>query len=411
MTKTVLSLDAILFTVLTMQYVVISSLTVPNAIFITAAILCVLLYLLVDFYAQIKLTSYSYKLKTIFFLLVVFLLIYLPTLKLIQLKYAGQSQILEADGAIMTEEAAKELLEFKNPYTISYKDILKDWPYKVAGITENPTLEYFPYLPAIVIINSIGYLVTYPLLGFFDTRIISLIVLSGSIFLIFKNTKKAQNKLLFATLFLFNPIFITSFLWGQNDIYLLFFILAAAYSLKTKRVSLALLMLTIACTIKQFAWILVPFMLFYVLNLKKGRLSKKIRFVFNSSKLALIYLVLFTLPFIIAGPGDFVKDILFPASGTVLGGYGLAGLLYSLKIIQDRTIEFPFLTIQLLLSIPIFFLLLKIQKRNNTLQQVFFNYSVLLLIILYFGRFVNHNYLAYFSELAIITFFLKGQEK
>ncbi|MBI2327843.1 DUF2029 domain-containing protein [Candidatus Curtissbacteria bacterium] len=409
--ESVLSLDAILFTILAFQYLITSTAKVTSYIFISTIIACIIFYLLIDHYSKIKLTRFAFKLKNITFFLIVLLLIYIPAIKLISIRMDNTSPILIVDGAIMVEEASKKLLEFKNPYSISYQDALANWPYKVGDIKRNPTVDHFPYLPAIVIINSAGYLIFQNILGFFDTRIISLIFLTCSLYLIFRFTKLPQKKIVFATLVAFNPLFISSFLWGLNDIYIVFFILATTYALKAKKYQLAIALFAIASAIKQLAWPLAPFLFFYLANLDKKAPVDKIKFLLQSSKYAGVLFAVVVLPFVIQNPKNFWDDIwIFSSDTTVLSGYGFSEILYNMGIIQSRSAYFPFGLLQILIAVPATLILLWRQKKNNKIGQVLLNYSLLLFLLLYFARNLNHNYIAYLSTLVTITFFVSSEE-
>lgn len=409
--KAVLSLDAILFVTLAINYLINTSTKIANIIFISIIIFCLFIYLIVDHASKVRPNRITLKLKTLTFLGIVFLLIYVPALGLIITRQKGLDPVLTVDGAIMTEEAAKRLLEFKNPYAISYQEVLKNWPYDVGGVTTNPTYDHYPYLPTIVAINAIFYGVLQPIFGFFDTRFVSLLFLTATIILIFKYTRLPQNKLLFATVFLFNPIFISSFLWGLNDIYLLFFILMTAYLLKAKKFVHALIALALACSIKIFAWLLAPFVILYLYHVKKTNRSGKISFLTKFAQPGLFVFATLTLPFFLTSPKDFLEDIfVYSSSFTTIGGFGFSELLYQFGAISNRNSTIPFEIIQILVGIPLLLVLFYLQNKNNTIGQVLINYSILLLPMLYFARNLNHNYLAYFAQIVIITFFVSSEE-
>lgn len=407
--KSILSIDAIILVILVIRYLLTIAERFPNPFFYSVILISTFIYLLADHNYMYNLDSSSLKIKTWIFFLFTFILIYLPVFYLISIRHVSQTAIYVNDGVALTELASKYLLLGKNPYLQTYEPVIKDWPYLVDGLTQNPAIYHFAYLPGLLLISTIGSVIGN-LVGFYDFRIMLMISLTISIYLIYRFTKNTDNKFLFLTLFLYNPLFLTSFIWGLNDILVLTFILATIYSLKADKLLLSSIFLGLSFTIKQSAWPILPFIFGYLFFKTRGSLYKK---AINSFKILLPGLIIFvvlTLPFVLWNPKSFWDDtVLYLVGGSAtslpINSFGLSEILIYTKVIGSRTDNFPFILFQLLATLPMFGWLFFLQKKRNNLGQLLFNYGLLLIVIWYFSRIFHHNYLAYLSVILTFAYF------
>ena len=165
------------------------------------------------------------------------------------------------------------------------------------------------------------------LIGFFDLRMMSLVMLTLTIFLIFKFTKIANNKLIFLTLVLYNPIFLNSFLWGLNDVYVIFFVLTTIYMLREKHTFLAMIFLAFAATTKQPTWPLIPFIFSYLFLQQAGKLKDKFAKTVKKIVPFIFVTSMILVPFLLWDIQAFWQDIwLFISGGistsTLIIGFG-----------------------------------------------------------------------------------------
>src|SRR3989344_2710367 len=241
----IISADAVIFSILAVRYIVTSAQESPTIYFSSVVLFCIFFYVLVDYLFIKKQNSFFYKAKLYTFLAVTFLLIYVPAGFIIFDTHVNNNQNYTSDGAILSEKAAKTFLRGKNPYEENFSDVLSNWPYQAGEIKVNPTIDHFPYLPMYAIINSVAFVLTNPLFGFFDIRFVSLIFLSLTILLIFRTKNEKSDKFLFSILILFNPVFLPTFLWGLNDIYVFLPVLLTVHFLNQRKIGLAMISLAL----------------------------------------------------------------------------------------------------------------------------------------------------------------------
>lgn len=408
----ILSLDSIVFSILALVYISEISRKTANPLPHSIVLASIFVYLLVD---HLSINKNLHRLKLGAFLTIVSLLIYFPAIFLITQRQDKNNIILKVDSAIISEQAARFLISGINPYGASYETSLVGWNFAMDGILYDQAKYHYPYLPIYTVINSMGTLIISSLLGFFDLRIILLIVLSFVIYLIFRTQKEKSDAYLFSVLILFNPLFLTSFLWGVNDIYIFFLIMLSAILLRNGNERLGLLATLIASGIKHSAWPIIPFVMYFIYLNKKGHLANKLISTLKVVKFPLLLFCLLIIPFVLWNPKAFWTDIwLYPNGGVdtnvAISGYGLSELLINLGLIKNRLDYFPFYIPQVLICLPLIIILFTWQKRKNTVGQLLFNYTVLLFPLWYLSRIFHANYMAYISMLIILTYFVAKNE-
>lgn len=429
--KKFISLDALLFLILVILFVEQYQL---NILFWILIFILFFFYLTTDFiYLKTKLLS-AHDLKC---LIIIFLIFFLFTttvfqridqrLSLEKEKAASYPYHIIHDGALQTEEAINFLLQDKNPYRENYFGTrLEKWNQGVivtaygqkALSIVNPALYHFIYLPFYLLSSLPFYLISKNFIGWYDQRLVLLIVFILAPFFLYKIPKKQESKRLLLILFAFNPIFTSSFITGFNDIFIFFWLLLSLWLLIKNKITWSILILALACASKQTAWLILPFYFFYLWQKNILSAGTKKGFLLMIKKQLLPFLVVIVLligPFLIWDSRSLIDDIFHYPNGSLLTSYPIRGIGFSFLLLETNLIKssldyFPFWILQLIIGLPFLWFLLKNQQKNNTVCQMVFNYGIFVFIFLFFSRFFNFNYLTFLSMIFILTYFLKERE-
>jgi Gpi18-like mannosyltransferase len=188
-------------------------------------------------------------------------------------------------------------------------------------------------------------------------------------------------------------------IFGQNDSFVLFFVVLAIYLLQRRQVTPSAIVLGLACASKPTAWFLVLFYLLYLV--RDAPLSRK---SISSQVIPILALVvtfvLLVLPFALWDLAALLDDVWGWSVGTAaipyqIRGWGLANFVLAFDWVDSRLSYFPFWIPELLVCAPLFVFLAWRQWRENTVGNMLLGYAVLLFAFLYVSRFLNENYLGY----------------
>lgn len=319
------------------------------------------------------------------------------------------------DGVIQVEEAIKFVLKGKNPYTENYFNTpLENW----GGLQEfngvNPALYHLVYLPFNIIFSIPFFLIGNFLLSWFDERFVYILSFLLTIILILKwKDKSLFQKLIFLIIFTFNPLFYSFFIEGRNDIFVFSWIVLAIYLLKLNKVGYSSMALAAAATSKQSSWFLLPFYFAYLYYNQSDKLAflKKIKNVLKETKAFFITTLVIIAPFLLWNITSFIDDVIKYPNGTAYMSFPIKGMGFQQFILESRVVNsaidyWPFWIPELIFGLPILYILLKMQKRNNTLGQTIFSFSLLLMTFWFFSRFFNNNYVGFLSMLLLFAFFV-----
>jgi len=326
----------------------------------------------------------------------------------------GVNQYLYHDGAALSDLAYEKVIEGKNPYSVSYRGTSFDQyygqlVYNEAGNTlDNPALEQYIYLPATFLINGFINSFEYWIFGFSDARILVLLSFIGIIVLLWYLLRDSNYKYIILTLFALNPIYLLSFFEGRNDILVIFYLLAFIFAFNKQKYLLAGILFGLALASKQFAWLVLPLViiyLFYSSSRKFINKNKNIKtFIYSTAIVALVFM----LPFLIWSPVDFIKDtVLYPGGGGTatpypIAGYGLSPLSSILD--NDITGSYPFGIIALVIVIVLYYFFWKRLKDNPSWWLIVLLSSLMIFFTSLVSRAMNDNYVAFISQLLIISF-------
>src|SRR5262249_20302248 len=117
------------------------------------------------------------------------------------------------------------------------------------------------YLPA-------SFLLPAPLIALadaagwpFDQRLVYVLLYAAGVWLAPFAFHRRGAAELAQTCFAFNPLVVPYVVVGRNDIYVVTFLLFALVALARRRALVFFISLALACAIKQFAWLVAPFLL------------------------------------------------------------------------------------------------------------------------------------------------------
>ncbi len=390
-----LSIDTVLLLVL----VTIHTLGL-NEVVGTLLILAAMTYILLDILVWSdapKLTAERlFSLKLGLVMLSISLIVLLPLASWMIVRHATQPWKYIHDGAIQIEESIKFLLQGRNPYTEDYVGTpLAQWDYAFEGDEQNPALYHNAYLPFIFIFSTPFYLVSQGLIGWYDQRLVYLGLFVCTLWPLMQHATASTRKLCLLIVFGLNYFAARYTVWGVNDSFVWFWLIMTTYLLQKDKVTLSALCLGLACASKQTAWLFVPFFLAYVWLRAPtpGRWT-----TLQRAAPVLVVPLLVILPFLLWDAAAFVDDTYLYLSGESassypIGGFGFAGLLVSIGVIQDWNAYFPFTLFQAAGCLPLLAFLIKHQVSNNSVRQCWLAYGLLLLTFVFFSRFFNPSYL------------------
>jgi hypothetical protein len=136
------------------------------------------------------------------------------------------------------------------------------------------------------------------------------------------------------------------------------------------------------------------------------------RALWQSAALLAGIVALGILPFAIWDPGALWDDtIAYGAQTYRIIGYGLAGVLLELGVLDDRFGPYPFLPLALLLWLPLTAWLLWTQWRSRRLWVGAAGFAVSIFTLLYLARVFQNSYLVWPLTASLVAFVLAGAER
>jgi hypothetical protein len=298
------------------------------------------------------------------------------------------------DGMIQTEAAAQFVLAGKNPYVETYTQTpMALAPFDVKGISANPALEHFAYLP-------LTFLLPLPLqaaLGSrFDLRYLHLIFFVAMLLVAARLTQNPQKRLLLVMALGLNPLFVGPLAEGRNDVMVLSWLIFTWALLQRGKITASAVTLALACGTKHPAVVFVPF--YFVYLSQRGTWRERVK---HAQKPFLIWASLTALiivPWFVLNPAAFVDDTVSYLNGTSAVSYPISGfsfgmLLVSMGLLPSNMAQFPFGVLQMAIGLPAAFWLLRRQWRAPDLPAAIAGFAILLFISQFFSRIFNDNYL------------------
>lgn len=383
---------------------------------IVAAIGCLLCYLLIAEFVRRERLRYLGSLAMIW--VIVLLTIVAPSIKLILLRQgSGPASYSHDGGVIQTEATIVYLLEGRNPYVEDYiATPMAEW-----GIDEFRTaLYHYPYLPWTFLFSAPFRLLADATIGWYDQRFVYLLLFIIMLLLAPGLARGRQNKLLLVMLLGLNPIMGSDLIFGQNDSFVLGWIVLSLWLYGHGQAPAAgrgwqiasAAVFGLACASKPTAWFLLPF---YLLLIASGDPRDLWRWpwawlsrAWQAGWPTLAVVVFIVGPYAVWNPGALFDDVWRWSAGTSetayqIWGWGASNLVLALGWVRDRFAYWPFWLTELLIGLPLMLALLKGQASDNTPARATWSYALFLLAFFFFSRFLNENYLGY-----ILAFFVLG---
>jgi hypothetical protein len=385
------------------------------------------LYLIVDIFSEKNPGRASHRFKLALLYAIIGLLIFGKTILLINLRQLrGPVSYAHDGGVIQTEITIDYFLRGLNPYLEDYTNTpMAEW-----GFAEYRTaLYHYPYLPWTFIFSTPFYGLSQSLLGWFDQRMVYLLLFGLTLLLIPGLVRQPQERLIALAVVGLNPILGVSVIFGENDPFVLawivlglWFIHASPLALRPYRLWLGSAAFALACASKPTAWFLVPFWLLYLLRDGWGNrlippqaawreLAGKLWR--RAWPLPLVFLLV-SGPWFIWNPDAMYDDVWRwsagqGSTGYQIWGWGASNYVLAFGLVADRFDYWPFIIPGLLITAPLLGFLLKRQAQENSLNMMLYAYVVLLLAFFYISRFLQPNYLGYMLGLLALALTLQDE--
>lgn len=387
-----------------------------STMLIVAALGLLTIYFVVDLFSQEGRAKTIYFLKLGLIYGLIGLLVFGKTILLINLRHiSGPASYAHDGGVIQTEVTIDYFLKGRNPYVEDYVNTpMAEW-----GFDEYRTaLYHYPYLPWTFVFSAPFYLLSQALLGWFDERMVYLLLFALTLALVHRLVQPPREKLIALALVGLNPILAISVIFGENDPFVLFWLVLGlwlVHSMQDKpeprRLWLGSAALGLACASKPTAWFLVPFWLLSLLRDQEGDTPWQSHLVTLWQRAWSLPIVfgLLTLPWFVWSPDAMIDDVWRWSAGQgptgyQIWGWGASNLVLAFGWVADRFEYWPFIIPQLLIAGPLLWFLLHHQARHNTMNTMLYGYVVLLLVFFYFSRFLQPNYLGYLAAVLTLAF-------
>ncbi|MDH4138401.1 MAG: hypothetical protein OEW09_17040 [Anaerolineae bacterium] len=329
----------------------------------------------------------------------------------------GPASYTHDGGVIQTEEALKYVLAGKNPYVEDYVNTpMAEW-----GLDYKTALYHYPYLPWTFLFSAPFYLVSQTVLGWYDQRFVYLLLFVITLLLAPRLAPKRSDQLGLVMVLGLNPIMGVDVIFGQNDSFVLFWIVLALWLLQLSKekgenkkwgVVLSVISFGLACASKPTAWFLSPFYFLYLLrgeDISPGNLRGLAIPLLRRVVPFLGVFAVLVLPFAVWNWSALMDDVWGWASGVAevpyqIRGWGFANLILGLGLVESKLDYFPFWIPELFVCLPLLLFLLWKQVRTNTLGAVLYGYSALMFVFFYFSRFLNENYLGFILAFVALAY-------
>jgi len=350
--------------------------------------------------------------------------LFLPTTKLILLRQgSGPASYSHDGGVIQTEATIQFLLAGKNPYVEEYVDTpMAEW-----GFSEYRTaLYHYPYLPWTFLFSAPAYLLGEAV-GLYDQRMLYLLLFVIALIAVRHLAVGSARRLALVAALGLNPIMATDIVFGQNDSFVLcwlIFSLVAWQAWRTHHahadqsgparllpshwtLAASVLLFGLACASKPTAWFFAPFYGILLVCDVPGLAQNGWRGLVRATPIllqriwpALLVFGLLVLPYVLWDPYAFYDDVWRWSSGRgetgyQIWGWGASNFILGFGWVTDRFDQWPFWLAEIVVALPLLLWLMRRQIQANTLANACWHYGLLLFGFFYVSRFLNENYLGY----------------
>ncbi len=352
-------------------------------------------------------------------LLIVGLAVVLPTLWEMHDRHVTAPNLFIHDSPLQIELATDRLLHGDDYYRDTYFGTpLEHWWRARPGDPPNPALYHTDSLPLQEELTVPALLLARATLGWFDERMIYLLCLGAALALALALARTRTARLALVAGLGLNPIFVPTFIQGQNDVLVLAEVMGVLLLVRAKRRRAALLLLGAALATKETTLFLLPFVLLYLAGQEgvRGRgVRDTARWLLGALSWVLLPVAAFVGPLLLWDAHAFYESTIGFVEGTAphpfpirgLQGYGFASFVLFGRLVPNDTAYWPFGLVQALTAGPIALALLWRQWRDNTLVRAAAGYATTLLVAYYFGRFFHASFIGFALSLILLAYFME----
>jgi len=346
------------------------------------------------------------------------LVVVLPAVTAIGYRHTHKPWNAIHDSALQIELATGMLLHGQDYYRATYfhTPLAQWWPVG----PPNPALYHTDSLPFQEELTVPAMLAAQKLVGFFDERMIYLVCLGLVLGMAASLARAPSARLALVAGLGLNPLFVPTFIAGQNDVLVLAEVMGALLLARAGRRRASLLLLGIALATKETAVFLLPFLLLWMAGQEKIRPDRTgLPWLLRALSWTLLPVAVFVGPFLLWDGRAFLDSTVgfvegtgahpFPIRG--LEGYGFASFVLFGRLARSDTLYWPFGVVQALIAGPVALGLLWRQWRDNTLARAMAGYATVLFLMYYFGRFFHASFIAYALSLVLIAYFSGDHSK
>ncbi len=389
-------------------------------------------YLAVDLLCDRLQPSTTFWIKLFLVGAIIGTLVFGQTVLFIGLRHISAPAAYAHDGGVVqTEATIGYLLAGVNPYVADYRETpMAEW-----GTEYRTALDHYPYLPWTFLFSAPFYLLSSAAIGWFDQRIVYLLLFAITLMLACHLTRSSGHQLSALIVLGLNPILASDVIFGQNDPFVLFWIVLGIWLLQRseERIgnvrgrqvlhALSMTSLGLACASKPTAWFLVPFLIGYqwrtalpypmstVHPVRQGivGLARSVKCVWP---LALTFLAV-TGPWFAWHPGAMIDDVWHWSAGTAetpyqIRGWGFSNFVLALGLVPNRLAYWPFWVVESVIAGPLLTVGLWRLWHNPAIPTMLQGYAILLMGFFYGSRFLNENYLGFLLAVFTLAFFIAG---
>jgi hypothetical protein len=338
---------------------------------------------------------------------VVALLVIPATFLQVGLRDSTEPWIYVNDSTYQIEIAGDLVLDGDDPYGHDYRGSGLERFYDEVNAPRGfpqVALDHFAYFPGTALTAAVWRLLPSP---FDDYRLLVLLCTLALFAAALLFDAPLPWKLAAGAALAANPLATRAAWFGTADAPSLLLTVLAFALVTRSRYVLAAALLGGAVLLKQFALVAVPF--FAVMLLTRGVARPTL---YRAAAAFGLVLVAGILPFAIADPGALWDDtIAYGAQTYRIIGYGLAGVLLELDVLDDRFGPYPFLPLALLLWLPLTAWLVWTQWRSRRLWAGVAGFAASIFSLLYLGRVFQTSYLIWPLTAVLVSFVVAACEQ
>jgi hypothetical protein len=338
---------------------------------------------------------------------VVVLLVVPATLLQVGLRDATHPWYHVNDSTYQIDLGGELVLDGETPYGYDYRGTgLERWYPAVDADEDVPrvALDHFAYFPGTALTAAAWRLVPAP---FDDYRVFVLLCTLALFAAALLFDAPLPWKLAAGAALAANPLATRASWFGTADAPSVLLTVLAFALVTRSRYVLAAASLGGAVLLKQFALVAVPFLAVAMLT---RAVPKPV--LYRAGAAFALVLVAGVLPFAIADPGALWDDtIAYGAQTYRIIGYGLAGVLVEVGILDDRFGAYPFLPLALLVWLPFTAWLAWTQWRSRRLWVGAAGFAASIFVLFYLGRVFQNSYLIWPLTALLVAFVLASSEQ